>query len=134
MKKILKKYLKKYLKKNLKCHPEKNYFFLRWLVEFVNDVDAVKYFCRAAAVYERNNDRGFKADFNDIFIIDDDIYIYTHRPGLWIGSRGCIVEDLREIFIENYNTKRDYVIHFIEDVCDTSTSFYRDFSQSMNDW
>lgn len=31
--------------------------------------------------------------FSDIFVVDDEVYIYTYRPGLWIGRAGCVIDD-----------------------------------------
>lgn len=53
----------------------------------------------------------------DIIVLGNDIYLYTKRPGIWIGKAGSTLESLEHrmnysIYGERIN---DYKIHIIED-------------------
>ena len=64
--------------------------------------------------------------FNDIFVIDDEVYIYTHRPGLWIGRGGRTIDDcLYHINHKIDGTEyRQLKIHLIEAKNDALTDVY----------
>lgn len=107
------KLIKYYLKKNLTVHP-KHYYFLRWLVNIVEDEKKIDKICCAISRWTLknvNNGRLF-GYIKDVFVIDDIIYIYTDRPGLLIGKAGKTVYELEEEI--NCNSKIKYKIHFIE--------------------
>lgn len=116
MKKILKNWIKKYLKKHLNAHP-KHYYFLRWLADIVKDekqMDEIYWFF-AKWVYD--TDAAYLLDkFNDLFVVDNNVYIVTFRPGLWIGKRGQTVESLKHSLNYNIDEEKinDYDIQFIE--------------------
>ena len=109
-----KKCIKKYLKKRLTGHP-KHYHFLRWLVELVIDKEQNNDVCCSIARWMYDT-RHSDLPFHDIFTIDNNVYIYTYRPGLWIGNYGSIVEDCQKSINHNiYGDKiHDYEIRFIE--------------------
>jgi len=64
--------------------------------------------------------------FNDIFVVDDEIYIYTYRPGLWIGKGGKTIDDC--IYHINHKvdgTKyRNFKINLIESKNDAVSDVY----------
>jgi len=64
--------------------------------------------------------------FNDIFVIDDEVYIYTYRPGLWIGKGGCTIDDcLYHINHKIDGTEyRKLNIHLIEAKDDAMSDVY----------
>lgn len=64
--------------------------------------------------------------FSDIFVLDDEIYIYTYRPGLWIGRGGKTIDDcLYHINHKVDGTKyRDFKINLIESKNDALSEVY----------
>lgn len=53
----------------------------------------------------------------DIIVLENDVYLYTKRPGIWIGKAGSTLESLEHRMNHNiYDEKiHDYKIHIIED-------------------
>lgn len=113
MKQLIKKYLKKKLNKS---HP-KHYYFLRWLANIVMDKEQTKDVCASIARWMYDNKYNLqKLPLNDIFVLDNKIYIYTFRPGLWIGKAGSTVYSCEDSINHNVNGVKvhNYEIHFIE--------------------
>ncbi len=112
----IKKLIKRYLKKHLTAHP-KHYYFLRWLADLVKDNKQTDWVCAGIAhwIYE-TNEHSLLEKFNDLFVIDNNVYIYTHRPGLWIGKGGKTIDSLMYSLNHNiHNVKtHDYQIKLIE--------------------
>ena len=95
----MKKLIKNYLKRHLNCSHPKNYYFLRFLSEMVKDDNSNNLVFAGIARFMSGN--GVNLPFSDIFVIDNIIYVYTLRPGLWIGRGG---ETIKKIENEiNYN-------------------------------
>lgn len=53
----------------------------------------------------------------DILILENDVYLYTKRPGLWIGKSGSTLKSLEDRMNHNLDGDRihDYSINIIED-------------------
>lgn len=93
-----------------------NYLFYRWLVGLIIDKDETENVFFKIAHYLNNKHEPY--DFTDIFILNNNVYIYTRRPGYWIGKGGKEIDDLENCI--NYKcdgeTKlHDYHIRIIED-------------------
>ena len=116
MKNLIKNQIKKYLKKHLGTHP-KHYYFLRWLADIVKDSNQLNDVCAGVArwMYD-TNESNLLGHLNDLFVVDDNVYIYTFRPGLWIGKHGSICESLEHSLNHNVNDEKihNYKIRFIE--------------------
>ena len=113
MKWLIKKIIFKYLKSSTK-----HYCFLRWLAELIKDEKVTKDVYSSIAYWLFTHDDTAKyLQFSDIFVVDNIVYIYTFRPGLWIGKAGRTVDDLMHSM--NYNARdkkiHDYRINFIEE-------------------
>ena len=112
----IKKLIKRYLKKNLTAHP-KHYYFLRWLADLVKDNKQTDNVCAGIARWIYDTNENYLLDkLNDLFVIDNNVYIYTYRPGLWIGKGGKTIDSLIHSLNYNiYNVKtHDYKIQLIE--------------------
>lgn len=117
MKNFIKNQIKKYLTKKFDCSHPKHYHFLRWLASLVMDNEEVKNVCMSIAYWMLNTKHDNLLIYtHDIMVIDNNVYIYTYRPGLWIGKAGCIVYDCEDSINFNINNERihNYTIHFIE--------------------
>lgn len=76
---------------NIGSHME-DYHLYRCLVSLLENKETtkdVRFSIASWMVHSRHED----LPFNDIFVIDDEVYIYTTRPGLWIGQRGRTIDD-----------------------------------------
>ena len=116
MKKILKNWIKKYLKKHLNVHP-KNYYFLRWLADMGKNEKQMDDICAGVARWMYDTDESnLLGHLNDLFVVDNNVYIVTFRPGLWIGKSGQTVESLKHSLNYNIDGEKinDYDIRFIE--------------------
>ena len=53
----------------------------------------------------------------DIIVLENDVYLYTKRPGLWIGKSGSTLKSLEDRMNHNLDGERihDYSINIIED-------------------
>ena len=53
----------------------------------------------------------------DILVLGNDVYLYTKRPGMWIGKSGSTLKSLEDRMNHNLDGERihDYKIHIIED-------------------
>ena len=111
----MRKLIKKYLKKKLETRRPKHYYFLRWLSELVKDEMNTENVLAGIASWMVATGETF-LPFNDIFVIDNAIYIYTHRPGLWIGKKDSVINSLEYSLNHNINDEKihDYKISLIE--------------------
>lgn len=111
MKKLIKGYLKRHLNS---AHP-KNYYFLRFLSEMVKDDNSNNRVFAGIARFMSNN--GINLPFSDIFVIDNIIYVYTLRPGIWIGRGGKTMDKIENEI--NYGTEgqrlHNYSIRLLEE-------------------
>ena len=104
-----------------------NYLFYRWLLGLIIDKDETENVFFKIAYYLNNKREFLSYDFTDIFILNNNVYIYTTRPGLWIGKGGKEIDDLENCINYNYNgeTKlHDYHIRIIEDTESSRYSLY----------
>ena len=53
----------------------------------------------------------------DIIVLENDVYLYTKKPGWWIGKSGSTLKSLEDRMNHNLDGERinDYKIHIIED-------------------
>lgn len=53
----------------------------------------------------------------DILVLGNDVYLYTKRPGIWIGKFGSTLKSLEDRVNHNLDGERihDYSINIIED-------------------
>ena len=53
----------------------------------------------------------------DILVLGNDVYLYTTRPGLWIGKSGSTLKSLEDRMNHNLDGEKihDYSINIIED-------------------
>ena len=53
----------------------------------------------------------------DILVLENDVYLYTKRPGIWIGKFGSTLKSLEDRVNHNLDGERihDYSINIIED-------------------
>ena len=123
MNKWFKKQIEKYLKKHLTGHP-KHYHFLRWLSSIVEDNNKlIDVYASLAGYFYHKQDDYIHLDimnimqFTDIFVVDNNVYIYTQRPGMWIGKAGCTIDEVQDRMNLNVNGQKvhDYKIQIIED-------------------
>lgn len=137
MKTFIKNQIKKYLTKKFNCSHPKHYYFLRWLASLVMDNEEVKDVCASIAywMYTTKHET-LMAYTHDILVIDNKVYIYTYRPGLWIGKAGCIVYDCEHSINHNINDEKihDYKIHFIETHKTPWTELYGSYSMYSRNW
>ena len=119
----MRKLIKKYLHKKLHGvnHP-KHYAFLRWLAEIVKDEITTNDVCHDLA-YWLDFNPDFKGMLNDLFLIDNQIYIYTITPSLWIGKAGSTLEDVSNFLNHDDSGAKisNYEINLIE--IDNTTPF-----------
>ena len=111
----MKKLIKNYLKKHLDCSHPKHYYFLRFLSEMVKDDNSNTLVYAGIARFMFNN--GINLPFSDIFVIDNIIYVYTLRPGLWIGRGGETIKKIENEINYNFEERRlyDYSIQLLEE-------------------
>jgi hypothetical protein len=97
-------------------HPKK-YHFLRWLAECVKDVKKTDDALSGIAYYMMENKSDY-LQFNDIFVIDDNVYVYTRRPGLWIGKGGRTIDAIEHRINYNLDGKKfyDFKLQLIENI------------------
>lgn len=123
----MKKRFYRFLHKRI-THPRKyDYYFYRWIIEkfAVNKDEMNKILVYLTAWMVIKEHESLHQYLSDIFVFDGRIYIYTRRPGLWIGKAGCIIDDL--IHSINYNDGEkiyDYHIELIEDLSSYPTQVY----------
>jgi ribosomal protein S3 len=110
----MKKFIIKYLRKHISNRP-KHYHFWRWVASWFYNKENTEHILACISSYFYHNEKKFPLiDFTDIFVVNKDVYIYTRRPGLWIGLHGKTIDKLEESFNRN-NTGEQYKIRFIED-------------------
>ena len=56
--------------------------------------------------------------FNNIFVIDDNVYVYTRHPGLWIGKGGRTIDAIEHRINYNLDGKKfyDFKLQLIENI------------------
>ena len=137
MKNLINNQIKKYLTKKFNCSHPKHYHFLRWLASLVMNKEEVKDVCRSIAywIYNTKHDN-LIAYTHDILVINNKVYIYTYRPGLWIGKAGCIVDDCEHSINHNIDGEKihDYKINFIEIHKTPWTELYGYYTFHLNNW
>ena len=113
----MKKLIKKYLKNKLQVSHPKKYHFLRWLAECVKDAKKTDDALSGIAYYMMENKSDY-LQFNDIFVIDDNVYVYTRRPGLWIGKGGLTIDAIEHRINYNLDGKKfyDFKLQLIENI------------------
>lgn len=109
----MKRMIKRYLMKRLTGHP-KNYHLLRWMAEWVKEEAETEYVLREISYFLQNE--RIDIPYEDIFVVGNNVYIVTQRPGLWIGKGGNTVNSLiKKINCDiQGNVHSDYHVNFIE--------------------
>lgn len=109
---------------DIRNHME-DYHFYRYIASFVESREKNKDIRHSIASWMCDS-RHEDLPFSDIFVLDDEIYIYTYRPGLWIGRGGKTIDDcLYHINHKVDGTKyRKLNIHLIEAKDDAITDVY----------
>lgn len=139
---MFKSLIKKYLYKKLNVAHPKNYYFLRWLVELVRDKNRTfdAYGAIVGFLYNRQQDMRTNVyetyPFTDIFVIDNYVYIYTRRPGMWIGKGGETLDAVEKRL--NYNSHGDlidnYKIRILEDTNSAMTYIREGIKIMVDNW
>lgn len=113
----MKKIIKNYLAKKLNVSSPKNYAFLRWLVGFVERKEDKEDVLASIASWLYHG-RHYNLPLTDLFVIDNTIYLYTMRPGLWIGKGGKTIDSCVDSINYNIDGEKvhDYQIQILEDV------------------
>ena len=118
MKKIIKAYLKRKLDKSKSfVNRYRLYLFLRLLAEFCKDKEASEDVIYLISRYISNEYPRLSRMLPDIFVIDDQVYIFTEFPGFWTGKGGSTINAIKDaININSDGVKyRDYEVKIIED-------------------
>lgn len=111
----MKRFIIKYLHKHINVR-SKNYHFWRWVASWFYNKENTEHIlaCISSYFYHNGKESPTIMKFTDIFVVGKDVYIYTIRPGLWIGKGGSVIDKLEESFNRN-NTGEQYKIRIIED-------------------
>lgn len=83
--------------KNIIRNMERNihYHLYRWIAaKFERDDEEVNRIIRRIALFKFKRNM-VSADVSDIFVIDKTVHLVTNTPGQWIGSKGSIINELR---------------------------------------
>lgn len=117
---MLKTLLKNYLKKRLTPHP-KHYYLYRWLVSLIEDKEQIDGVCCAISYWALSSVENGKLFqyIKDVFVLDNQVYIYTDGPGFLIGPHGRVVNSIKQEINYTYNDVDDekttnYEVNFIE--------------------
>ena len=136
IKEFFKNKIRKYLRKHLTGHP-KHYYFLRWLADLVKDNGQLEDVCSGVASWICVNDENtLLPHLSDLFVVGNNVYIVTYRPGLWIGKSGKTVGSLEHSLNHNINDEKinDYHIRFIEWLKEPYASVMRSVYFYSNNW
>jgi len=118
MKRIIKVYLKRKLDRSRSfVNKYRLYLFLRLLAEFCKDKEDSEDVIYLISRYISNEYPRLSRMFTDIFVIDDQVYIFTEYPGFWTGKGGSTLNAIKDaININGDGVKyRDYEVTPIED-------------------
>jgi hypothetical protein len=132
MKKLIRKYI---LSKNRRV--SSHYYFYRWLADVVMDRKQSRNIVELIATWCFKN--GKNPPFTDIFVVENVIYIYTIRPGLWIGKGGKLIDGLLEYinesvcYIVNKKETKKYIINLVE-TRGCSTSWFNSMIHYLNEY
>ena len=85
-----------------------NFYFLRWMADIHKDKKVTDYVCQMIAKYITSKEH--KLPFLDVFVVDDNVFIYTPYPGKWIGKKGTDVDELQNTL--NHNAKGEETHQF----------------------
>ena len=117
----MKNFIRKYIQNHLRSR-QKHYQFWRWVASWFYNKENTEHILTCIVSYFYYNENRFQTmEFTDIFVVDKDVYIYTRRPGLWIGKGGETIDKLEESFNRNI-TGEKYKIRIIED--NKSSQYY----------
>ena len=116
--------VKNTLNYNIRSHME-DYPLYRYLASWLETMERNRDIRQSIAswmVLSKHED----LPFTDIFVIDDEVYIYTYRPGLWIGKGGKTIDDCTYHINHKVDGTeyRKLNIHLIEAKDDALTDVY----------
>lgn len=116
---MFKKVIRKYLKKKI-SHNNRNivyYYWYRFLAEVVKDKNTENVLCGISSWLCSRDNENLLIHLDDVFVIDDLVYLCVRRPGLWIGKSGTRINSLEEYLNINREGDKinDFKIKIIED-------------------
>lgn len=128
MEKILKN-KKNYVIKSLNDKKEEHdFYFLRWLAEINKNEKDTNYVCMSIAKYFY--EKGEILPFLDVFVVDNNVYIYTKYPGKWIGEKGKDIDELKHFV--NYNTNGEMIHNFTFSIINSDKSNFNSILKFLN--
>lgn len=134
----MKKILYNFLKKRIKNPRKYNYYFYRWIIDSVINKEEVNDVIRSISYWMTKDDYKSRLStyLTDIFVMNNDIYLYTRRPGLWIGKCGSNIDDLVHSVNFNINDERihNYKIEIIEDTNSNTTNLVKWVTYRYNNY
>lgn len=107
---------------------EHDFYFLRWLAEINKNEKDTNYVCRSIAKYFY--EKGEILPFLDVFVVDNNVYIYTKCPGKWIGEKGKDIDELK--YFVNYNTKGEMIHDFTFSIMNSDKSNFNSVMNFLN--
>ena len=96
---MMKKLIVKFIDKRIVSPEKYNYFFYRWLISILSNKQVNKNLLSGLIGYFEKSTGNFP--FTDIFVLGKKVYIYTIKPGVWIGKRGYRINDLKR-YLNSY--------------------------------
>ena len=118
--KSLNNHIQNFIVKRIKKPRKYNYYFYRWLVDaFYKQNDLV--LLHTVFPWMRANNLEM-LQYTDIFVIGKTIFIYTVRPGLWIGRHGQTIDSLKKLIKESETGHPEYADYKVELIEDNQTA------------
>lgn len=112
--------LVKYLNRSLRFRPKSylKYLSIRLIAELVKDKESTQYVIDKIADYIYYEKLDKVILFSDIFVLGDEVYILTVRPGIWIGKQGATINELKTNLNVDVRGKliHKYHLNLIDDV------------------
>lgn len=129
MKRIIINFLNKKFqdRKFLKIH-QGHFLFYRWLAYLVIDRQNTSDVLYSIARYMC--DHKLNLPFNDIFVVGDNVYIYTSRPGIWIGKMGSNHDAV--VYAMNHDIEGKEIHNFTMDYIEDFNSAQCEISKNIN--
>lgn len=136
MKKLIENYIEKWLAKKGRAKvfgrrtPYTKYLFARWVVELFSDKNKMKdaIFSISYYVYITN----LKLTFTDIFVVGNTVYVFTERPGFWIGKGGQTYDEIVKKL--NFNINGEQIANYKLELVEDRKSPNFEFSSSLSSY
>ena len=123
----MKKLIRKYLINKFENRKLKRFYFLRWLVDIITNKSDLYFLLDCIALWMVKQ-KSIHLRFTDIFLVGNNLYVYTPNPGDWIGKGGKTIDDF-ETFI-NDTLGEKYRVNIIED----RDSLYKKLNDMIYFW